>query len=552
MSAVERDRMDVDVVIVGAGPAGLSAAIQLKKEAQAAGEQISVVVVEKSAEIGGHILSGAVIDPRALDELIPDWAAKGAPLKLEVTKDKLYFLTKRKKLTIPHLLKPPLMRNKKGYIASLGALCEWLAEQAEILGVDIFTSIAASQLIFTDTGAVKGIITGDFGLNKDGTPSQQFQPGMQLHAKYTLLGEGARGSLSKIVIDRYNLQARRSPQKFALGIKEIWEVSADKHRAGEVSHYLGWPMLSGGEGGGFMYHGDNNKVQVGYVVHLNYSNPYLSPFEEFQRFKTHPAIAHILKSGCRTAYGARVLSEGGWQSIPKLGFPGGALLGCAAGLVNVPRIKGIHNAIYSGLRTAQYVGRAVLDGRDGTELEGLDAYVKTGPIAADLRPVKNVKPLWSGFGFVGLLFAGLDMWFYTLFKFSLFGTLPHRLKDHKALYKSRHAKKPPYEKPDGQLTFDRLSSLCFANIDHDENQPIHLKLIDEAVPLEVNLPHFDEPARLYCPARVYEIDTSCDKPQFVINAANCIHCKACDVKDPKQNIIWTVPQGGSGPNYSGM
>ncbi len=550
----ERESMAVDVVVAGAGPAGLAAAIRLKQLARDAGSDLSVMVLEKGAEVGAHILSGAVIDPSALSDLIPDWQGKGAPVTTRVTSDRFAFLTRKGIFSIPRLFLPPMLSNEGNYIVSLGQLTRWLAEQAEALGVDIFPGFAASELLFDENGAVAGVATGDMGRARDGSKKPEFAPGMELHARYTLLAEGARGSLSKSAIRHFDLDRDSDPQKFGLGIKEIWQVDPARHRPGHVEHTFGWPLPNDTGGGGFIYHAADGRVLVGFVTHLDYSNPYLSPFDEMQRFKTHPHVAALLEGGERIAWGARAMTSGGWQSIPRLEFPGGALVGCAAGFMNVPRIKGAHNAMRSGMKCAQMVFDALAEGRGNDLLQGLSDFVVAGDIERDLKPVRNAKPMWERFGtFWGTALAGAELWMQTLFARSPLGTLGHGKPDSQCLKKAAEAAPIPSLKPDGVLTFDKPSSVFLANISHGEDQPVHLRLRDPDIPLTRNLPDYDEPATRYCPAGVYEITRDAQgTPQFVINAANCVHCKTCDIKDPAQNIDWCPPEGGSGPNYQGM
>lgn len=549
-----RESMQVDVVIVGAGPAGLSAAIKLKQLADTQGQEISVIVLEKASEVGAHILSGAVIDPVALDALFPDWQERQAPLRTEVSGDKFTFLTKNGGFTIPHFLLPPLFSNKGNYIASLGNLTKWLGEQAEAMGIDIFPGFAATEILYDQNGAVMGVATGDMGLGLDGSEKPEYAAGMELHAKYTLIAEGARGSLAKQMINKFKLDKDCDPQKFAIGIKEVWQVEEAQHQLGTVEHSFGWPLSNDTGGGGFIYHAADNQIFVGFVVHLNYANPHLSPFDEMQIYKTHPRIAKLLKGGKRLSFGARALTSGGWQSIPQLAFPGGALIGCSAGFMNVARIKGTHNAMWSGMKVAQAIFDALANDRSNDLLQDLNAHVLNGELEKDLKKVRNAKPLWTKYGTVlGTAFNGVDLWTNSLFGFSMFGTLRHQHPDFEIMGKATDFPKINYPKPDGELTFDRTSSVFLANLVHEEDQPIHLKLHDEAVPISKNLPQFDEPAQRYCPAGVYEIiEGEGGKKSFRINAANCVHCKTCDIKDPSQNIDWVPPEGGSGPNYQGM
>ena len=552
MSEIERETMDVDVVIVGAGPAGLSAAIRLK---QLGGDDLNVVVLEKGSEVGAHILSGAVLDPSGLTALIPDWKEKGAPLNVPVTADNFLVLGAAGDLRIPNFPMPPLMDNHGNYIVSMGNVCRWMAEQAEALGVEIFPGMACSELVYGENGEVVGVVAGEFGKNPDGTPGPSYEPGMELRGKYVMLAEGVRGSLSKVAIQKFGLSDGKEPQKYGLGMKEVWEIDPAKHREGEVTHTMGWPLGDNAGGGSFIYHGENNQVFIGFVVHLNYKNPYLYPYMEFQRLKHHPVVAELLKGGKRVAYGARAITEGGWQSLPKLTFPGGMLLGCSAGMVNVPRIKGNHNAMLSGKAAAEAAFAAIQAGRGGDELVEYEADVRSGPIAADLKKVRNVKPLWSRYGLVGgLALGGLDMWFASLFGGTLFGTLGHGKTDAEATGRASKYQPIDYPRPDGKLSFDRLTNVSFAATNHEENQPCHLKLKDPEIPIAWNLKKYDEPAQRYCPAGVYEVVRNEDgsDPRFVINFQNCVHCKTCDIKDPPQNINWTTPQGGDGPNYPNM
>ena len=553
--ATPREAMDFDCVIVGAGPAGLAAAIRLKQLAAQHNHEVSVVVLEKGSEVGAHILSGAVIDPIGLNRLIPDWKAKGAPLETEVAQDKFYYLGAAGVLPIPAIMMPPLMNNHGNYIGSLGTLCRWLGEQAAEAGVEIYPGFAAAEVLYDDKGQVAGVATGDMGIGRDGKPSDRFTRGMELRGKYTLIGEGARGSLSKQLIAKFGLDKGREPQKYGIGIKELWEVAPDKHRPGLVQHAFGWPLDNRTGGGSFLYHYGKNLVSVGFVVHLNYENPYLSPFDEFQRFKTHPMIRDTFAGGKRIAYGARAITEGGWQSIPELTFPGGVLMGCAAGFVNVPRIKGSHNAILSGIHAAEAAFAALSIGRAHDRLTAYSDAVLAGPIAKDLRPVRNAKPFWSKFGTVlGIPLGGLDMWLNTIIPgIGLGYTLRHKKPDGATSKRAAQCKPIEYPKPDGVLTFDRLTSVSFSGTNHEEDQPAHLKLADASIPIAVNLPEYAEPAQRYCPAGVYEIIKDGDgRPRFQINAQNCVHCKTCDIKDPSQNITWVVPEGGGGPNYPGM
>jgi electron-transferring-flavoprotein dehydrogenase len=543
-----RDSMEFDVVIVGAGPAGLAAAIHLKQLST----DISVVVVEKGSEVGAHILSGAVIDPIGFDRLLPDWRTEDTPIKTPVTSDRFYYLGASGALRLPNFLLPPLMSNHGNFIVSLGEVCRWLGRKAEALGVEIYPGFAASEVLFGANGEVVGVATGDMGVGKDGQPKASFTRGMELRAKYTLFAEGARGSLSKQLIARYKLDEDREPQKFGIGIKELWQVAPDKHHRGLVQHSFGWPLDNSTGGGSFLYHYDDNLVSVGFVLHLNYANPYLSPFEEFQRFKTHPLVRDTFAGGKRIGYGARAITEGGWQSVPKVCFPGGALIGCAAGFVNVPRIKGTHNAVLSGMLAATVVAAALGAGRANDELVDYEGIWRGSAIGKDLRKVRNAKPLWSRLGtFLGIAAGGLDMWTNTL-GFSLLGTLRHGKRDADSLKPAAQCKPIAYPKPDGKLTFDRLSSVFLSNTNHEEDQPVHLRVADLALEKTSEHDVYAGPSARYCPAGVYEWVEEPAGPRFVINAQNCVHCKTCDIKDPNQNITWVPPEGGGGPNYPNM
>jgi electron-transferring-flavoprotein dehydrogenase len=547
--AGSREILETDVAIVGAGPAGLSAAIRLKQVAPG----LSVTVVEKSAELGGHIISGAVMNPVGLDALLPDWRRMGAPVGPEVNRDTFHFLTGARDIPLPGPMIPPQMKVRDAVIVSLGDLVKWLGEQAQALGVDIFPMTAAVDVLTGENGRVEGIITGDLGVGADGRPKSTYAAGIALRAKYTLIGEGARGSLAKHLIGQFGLAETHDPQLYGLGIKEVWEIAADRHEPGRVDHYLGFPLDDATSGGGFAYHAGGGRLYLGLVVHLGYENPTLSPFGEFQRFKAHPAIARLLAGGRRLSYGARALTSGGLQSIPDLAFPGGALIGCAAGFMNVPALKAIHNAIRSGMATADAVAAAIGEGRAHDTLAGLNDKVLATGIGAELGPVRNVKPFWSRLGtLAGVLFGGFDMWFQALFGASPFGTLRHGKADFETLKPLGEATPKAYPRPDGTTTFDRAASVYLANLSHDEDQPVHLRLADPDLPVRQNLPRYGEPAPLYCPAGVYEMAEEGGAPVFRIHPANCVHCKTCDIKDPAQNITWVPPEGGSGPNYSGL
>jgi len=542
-----REAMEFDVVIIGAGPAGLAAAIRLKQLAP----QVSVVVVEKGSEVGAHILSGAVIDPVALDELIPEWREGATPVHTAVTDDRFYLLGPSGALRVPNLLMPPLMSNHGNFIVSLGDICRYLAQQAEALGVEIYPGFAATETL-VENGIVKGIATGDVGVAKDGHHKDTFTRGMELRGKYTLVAEGARGSLAKRLIERFALQRDRQPQKYGIGLKELWQIAPENFRKGLVQHTAGWPLGNRTGGGSFLYHFADNLVAVGFVVHLNYHNPYLSPFEEFQRFKTHPLIRDTFVGGRRICYGARALTEGGWQSVPKLAFPGGALIGCAAGFMNVPRIKGSHNAMLSGMFAAEHVAAALAAGRAHDELSDYDAAWRGSAIGKDLWRVRNAKPLWSKLGTVaGIALGAVDMWANTI-GISPIGTLKHGKPDFATLRPAADCRPIAYPKPDGKLTFDRLSSVYLSNTNHEEDQPVHLIVRNSALQKTSEHDVYAGPSARYCPAGVYEWVEEGGQPRYVINAQNCVHCKTCDIKDPNQNINWVPPEGGGGPNYPNM
>ena len=550
----ERDSMPYDIVIVGGGPAGLSAAIRLKQLANAAGQELAVCVLEKGSEIGAHILSGAVVDPRALDELIPDWKEQGCPMAdVPVTDNQHWVLSKAGKMAMPHIMTPGWMHNKGTYTGSLGNLCRWLAEQAEGLGVEIFPGFAAAEILYNEDGSVKGVATGDMGVARDGTFKPDHQPGLELHAKYTFFSEGCRGHLSKELMRIFDLRRDCDPQVYGLGVKELWDIDPALHEPGKVIHTQGWPLSEhGANGGGWIYHQAGGQVSIGFVTWLNYSNPYVSPFQEMQKWKTHPQVAALLKGGKRVSYGARAISDGGLQSIPKLVFPGGALIGDSAGFLNVPRIKGTHTAMKSGMMAAEAAVDAILSQRGGDELAAYPEAFERSWVRKELGIVRNVVPLVKKFGdLLGSGLAGVTMWAEYLglkMPFTL-----HHHPDHETLWRKDMARRIDYPKADGVLTFDRLSSVFLSNTNHEEDQPVHLTLKDPAVPVEYDLPMYDEPAQRYCPAGVYEIvGGESGDPKFVINAQNCVHCKTCDIKDPTQNINWVVPEGGGGPNYPNM
>ncbi len=549
----ERESMPYDVVIVGGGPSALAAAIRLKQLAGEAGTEISVCVLEKGSEIGAHILSGAVIDPRALNELLPDWRDMGCPLgAVPVTENHHWVLSKARKFSVPHIFTPPFMHNKGTYTGSLGNLCRWLAEQAEGLGVEIFPGFPAAEILYNEDGSVKGVATQDMGVARDGSHKADYQPGLELHARYTFFAEGARGHLTKQLKPRFRLDVDCEPQVYGLGVKELWEISPDKHVPGRVIHTQGWPLDDETGGGGFLYHQADGQVALGFVTWLNYHNPYISPFQEMQRWKTHPAIAEILEGGRRVSYGARAISDGGWQSVPKLAFPGGVLVGDSAGFVNVPRIKGTHTAMKSGMMAAEAAFTAIQAGRGNDTLDAYQSAYEESWVARELRGVRNVLPLVEKFGNIfGTLWSGVAMWCeYVGVRWPF--TMKHH-RDNEAIRRKDLYKPIDYPKPDGKLTFDRLSSVFISNTNHEEDQPVHLQLLDPSIPIDYNLPLYDEPAQRYCPAGVYEVVGEAEgMPRFQINAQNCVHCKTCDIKDPTQNINWVTPEGGGGPNYPNM
>ena len=545
----ERESMTYDVVVVGAGPAGLATAIRLRQLCAAQGKEFTVCVVEKGAEVGAHILSGAVIDPRALAELLPDWKAQGAPLNQPVTEDRFLFLTEKRSLKVPDWMLPPCFRNHGNYIVSLGNVCRWLGAQAEAAGVEIYPGFAAAEVLFTEDGRVRGVATGDMGIGKDGAKTARYQPGMELHAKYTIFAEGCRGNLGKSLEERFRLREGRAPQVYGIGLKELWEVKPEKHVPGLVVHSAGWPLDNDTYGGSFLYHQENHQVAVGYVVGLGYRNPYLYPFEEFQRYKTHPAIRGFFEGGRRISYGARAITAGGLQSLPKLTFPGGALVGDDAGFLNASRIKGTHAAMKSGMLVAEAAFEALGAGREGDELAAYPQAFEKSWLHDELHRARNFKPWMSKGLYTGTLMVGIDQ---VVFGGRAPWTLTHTHADHAQLKPKDEFQPIEYPKADGVLTFDRLSSVFVSNTNHEEDQPSHLTLRDPAIPVKVNLAVYAGPETRYCPAGVYEFVTEAGTSRLQINAPNCVHCKTCDIKDPTQNIVWVVPEGGGGPNYPNM
>ena len=544
---MERESMEFDVVIVGAGPSGLASAIRLRQLAEEKGQEISVCVIEKGSEVGAHILSGAVMEPRALDELLPDWKDRGAPLNTQVQEDRFLLLGKTRAIRLPT---PPQMNNHGNYIVSLGNVCRWLGEQAEAAGVEIYPGFAAAEVLYHEDGRVKGVATGDMGIGKDGEQTTNYQPGFELHARQTIFAEGCRGSLTKTLFEKFGLRDTADHQTYGIGIKELWEIDPDKHYPGRVVHTIGWPMDIGTYGGSFLYHLEDNQVAVGFVIGLDYTNPHLSPFDEFQRFKTHPEIRPTFEGGRRVAYGARAINEGGFQSVPKLTFPGGVLIGCAAGFLNVPKIKGSHTAMKSGMLAAEAVFDALTGEAESAEASSYEAAIKKSWIWDELYRVRNIRPSFKWGMWGGLVYSAIDTFVFR-------GRAPWTLKhhaDHTTLKKAADAPRIEYPKPDGEVSFDRPSSVFISNTNHEEDQPAHLTLKDAAVPISVNLAEYDAPEQRYCPAGVYEIVAEDDgsNPQLQINAQNCVHCKTCDIKDPTQNINWVVPEGGGGPNYPNM
>lgn len=556
-NAPDRESMEFDVVIVGAGPAGLASAIRLKQRAEANGQEINVVIVEKGSEVGAHILSGAVLDPAGLDELLPEWRTMpGAPVDTPVTSEAFKIFGPSGSLSLPVFAMPDMVKNHGCYIVSMGNVCRWLGDIADGMGIEIYPGMAASQYLTREDGSVRGVVVGEMGIGKDGEKKDSYEPGMELLGKYILFAEGVRGSLSKQIIAKFNLDADSDPQKYGIGLKELWEVDPSKSRPGHVQHSFGWPLKNDTGGGSFCYHYADGTVALGYVVHLNYKNPYLYPYGEFQKFKTHPEIAELLEGGKRLAYGSRAITEGGFQSVPKLVFPGGALIGCSAGFVNVPRIKGNHNAMLTGIMAADAAFDAVTAGREGDTLDAYQHSYNVSPVRAELKKARNVKPLWTRFGTIlgGVSLSGLDLWTNSVAGISLFGTLGHKKTDAESTEPADQHQPIDYPRPDGETTFDRLTNVAFSATNHEEDQPAHLTLNDPSIPIGVNLPVYAEPAQRYCPAGVYEVVTNDDgtNPQFQINAQNCVHCKTCDIKDPSQNIVWTTPEGGGGPNYPNM
>ncbi|MBI1179980.1 MAG: NAD(P)-binding protein [Alphaproteobacteria bacterium] len=548
---MERESMEFDVVIVGAGPAGLAASIRLKQLCQENDVDFSVCVIEKGSEVGAHILSGAVLEPRALGELLPDWKDRNPPITTACTEDKFMMLTEKGSFSFPGFLLPPVLHNSGNYIVSLANVCRWLAEQAEAVGVEIYPGFAAAEVLYNEDGSVKGVATGDMGVKRDGSQGPNYTPGIELHAKYTFFAEGARGSLTRGLTDKFGLREDSGPQKFGIGIKELWEIDPAKHKPGYVQHSFGWPMDSHTYGGSFLYHFDENLVSVGFVVGLDYENPYLSPYDEFQRFKNHPAIRPTFEGGKRIAYGARAMTAGGFQSVPKLVFPGGVLIGCTAGFMNVPKIKGSNNAMKTGMLAAEAAFEALKNGSEGRD--ELTAYTKAYEkswVYEDLKKVRNAKPAFAYGLLPGVMITGLQGWLNGALPF----TLKHKKADYQALRPKSEFKPIDYPKPDGVVTFDKLSSVFISNTNHEEDQPIHLTLKDPTVPIRVNLAEYDAPEQRYCPAGVYEIvrDDDGQNPRLQINAQNCVHCKTCDIKDPTQNIVWVTPEGGGGPNYPNM
>ena len=546
---IERESMEVDVAIVGAGPSGLSAAIRLMQLASSANHEINVCIVEKGSEVGAHILSGAVIETRALDELIPNWREKEAPLTTQVTHEKMMFLSEKSALKVPNIFLPSAMHNNKNYIVSLGNFCRWLAEQAEAMGVEIYPGFAAAEILYNDNGSVKGIATGDMGIGQDAIPGPNYQPGMEIHAKYTFFAEGCRGHLGKQLKNKFNLEQNIQTQTYGIGIKELWEIDPKKHKKGTVTHTAGWPLDNSTYGGSFIYHADNNQLAIGFVVGLDYNNPYLSPYEEFQRFKTHPEIKPMLEGGRRISYGARALNEGGIQCLPKLYFPGGVLTGCDAGTLNMPKIKGTHTAMKSGMLAAESSFKAIVEGREHDELLEYEGAFISSWAGKELKRARNVRPSFKWGLLWGTIYTGLDQIF---FRGKAPWTIKHHGPDHKKLKKAGDCIPIEYPKPDGKITFDKLTNVSFSGTNHEENQPSHLTLKDHGIPVNLNLADYDGPEARYCPAGVYEYVEENNQRRLQINSQNCVHCKTCDIKDPTQNIEWVTPEGGGGPNYPNM
>jgi electron-transferring-flavoprotein dehydrogenase len=547
----EREAMEFDVVIVGAGPAGLAAACRLAQLAETSGTNLSVVVVEKGSEIGAHILSGNVFEPRALDELFPDWKSMGAPVTTAVKSDVIHYLTgAERSIRVPAMFHPVPMHNQGNYIISLGRLCQWLGEQAEAAGINLFPGFAAAEVLYDEQGRVKGVATSELGVGRDGVRKARYEPGYELLGKYTIFAEGCRGNLGESLMKKFALRDNADPQHYGIGLKEIWEIDAGRHEEGRVVHTMGWPLDNRTEGGGFLYHAANNQVFLGYIVALNYRNPHLSPHAEFQRWKQHPRIRSVLEGGTRIAYGARAVNKGGLQSLPKLSFPGGVLTGCDAGFLNGAKIKGAHNAIKTGMLAADCIHAALAKNQAYTALTSYEDVVRNSWVYTELHRTRNFAPALHRFGtLLGAAFVFIDQ---NIFRGRLPFTMRHRQADHDSLDRASTAEPIHYAKPDGKISFDRLSSVFLSSTNHEEDQPSHLKLVDETIPVAYNLPEYDEPAQRYCPAAVYEIVEENGRPRFRINAQNCVHCKTCDIKDPRQNIVWTVPEGGGGPNYSGM
>ncbi|ANK82482.1 MAG: electron transfer flavoprotein-ubiquinone oxidoreductase [Rhizobiales bacterium NRL2] len=553
---MERDSMEYDVVVVGGGPSGLAAAIRLKQMAEEAGNEIAVCVLEKGSEIGAHILSGAVVDPKGIGELFPDWQERGAPLNVPVSAEKFLLLTEPSSISVPVKLLPPPMQNHGNYIVSLGNVCRWLGEQAEAMGVEIYPGFAAAEVLYHEDGSVKGVATGDMGIGRDGEQKDSYTPGIELHARYTFFAEGCRGSLTRELMNRFSLQESCEQQTYGIGIKELWEIDPEKHQEGLVVHTTGWPLDRGTYGGSFMYHLEDNQVAIGFVIGLDYTNPYLSPYDEFQRYKTHPDIRHYLEGGKRISYGARALNEGGLQCVPDLAFPGGALIGCAAGFMNVPKIKGSHTAIKTGMMAAEAAFEALQAAGEGGEparvLEAYPEAYRESWVYKELHQARNVRPSFAKWGLIGgMLYTGVEQ---LIFRGNVPWTFSHGHKDNEVLKKKSDARPIDYPKYDGVLTFDKPSSVYLSNTNHEEDQPIHLTLKDDSVPVEHNLKYYDAPEQRYCPAGVYEIvrDDDGSNPRLQINAQNCVHCKTCDIKDITQNIVWVTPEGGGGPNYPNM